>query len=49
MESVVLLSQRKAEDSPEAETGQDGLAKATYEEIQKYVAEHGDRIYATNL
>ena len=25
VESVVLLSQRKAEDSPEAETGQDGL------------------------
>lgn len=45
MESVVLLSQRKAEDSPEAETGQDGLAAtgaettAAYEEIRKYVAE----------
>lgn len=45
MESVVLLSQCKAEDSPEAEIGQDGLAAtgaettAAYKEIQKYVAE----------
>ena len=45
VESVVLLSQRKAEGSPDAEIGQDGLAatgaetKAAHKEIQKYVAE----------
>ncbi|MDY3871620.1 MAG: 23S rRNA (uracil(1939)-C(5))-methyltransferase RlmD, partial [Roseburia lenta] len=48
VESVVLLSQQKADDYLEVEIDLDELdatsaeTKATYEEIKKYVAEHND-------
>ena len=48
METVVLLSQQKADDYLEVEIDLDELdatsaeTKATYEEIKKYVAEHNE-------
>lgn len=55
VESVVLLSQQKADDYLEVEIDLDELdatsaeTKATYEEIKKYVAEHNDRMKVSNL
>lgn len=55
VETVVLLSQRKADDYLEVEIDLDELdatsaeTKATYEEIKKYVAEHNDGMKVTNL
>ena len=54
-ESVVLLSQQKADDYLEVEIDLDELdatsaeTKATYEEIKKYVAEHNDGMKVSNL
>lgn len=54
-ETVVLLSQRKADDYLEVEIDLDELdatsaeTKATYEEIKKYVAEHNDGMKVSNL
>lgn len=48
VETVVLLSQQKADDYLEVEIDLDELdatsaeTKATYEEIKKYVAEHNE-------
>ena len=48
IETVVLLSQQKADDYLEVEIDLDELdatsaeTKATYEEIKKYVAEHNE-------
>ena len=55
VESVVLLSQQKADDYLEVEIDLDELdatsaeTKATYEEIKKYVAEHNDGMKVSNL
>ena len=55
VETVVLLSQRKADDYLEVEIDLDELdatsaeTKATYEEIKKYVAEHNDGMKVSNL
>ena len=55
METVVLLSQQKADDYLEVEIDLDELdatsaeTKATYEEIKKYVAEHNDGMKVSNL
>ena len=55
VETVVLLSQRKADDYIEAELKLDELdatsaeTKATYEEIKKYVAEHNEGMKVSNL
>lgn len=55
METVVLLSQRKADDYVEVELELDELdatsaeTKATYEEIKKYVAEHNDGMKVSSL
>ena len=55
METVVLLSQRKADDYVEVELKLDELdatsaeTKATYEEIKKYVAEHNEGMKVSNL
>lgn len=55
VETVVLLSQRKADDYIEADLKLDELdatsaeTKATYEEIKKYVAEHNEGMKVSNL
>ena len=55
VETVVLLSQRKADDYIEVELKLDELdatsaeTKATYEEIKKYVAEHNEGMKVSNL
>ena len=55
VETVVLLSQRKADDYLEVEIDLDELdatsaeTKATYEEIKKYVVEHNDGMKVSNL
>lgn len=55
VETVVLLSQRKADDYVEVELELDELdviseeTKATYEEIKKYVAEHNEGMKVSNL
>ena len=55
VETVVLLSQQKADDYLEVEIDLDELdatsaeTKATYEEIKKYVAEHNDGMKVSNL
>lgn len=55
IETVVLLSQRKADDYIEVELKLDELdatsaeTKATYEEIKKYIAEHNDGMKVSNL
>lgn len=55
METVVLLSQQKADDYLEVEIDLDELdatsaeTKATYEEIKKYVAEHNEGMKVSNL
>ena len=55
VESVVLLSQQKADDYLEVEIDLDELdatsaeTKATYERIKKYVAEHNDGMKVSNL
>ncbi len=55
VETVVLLSQRKADDYIELELKLDELdatsaeTKATYEEIKKYVAEHNGGMKVSNL
>ena len=55
METVVLLSQRKAVDFVEVELELDELdatsaeTKATYEEIKKYVAEHNEGMKVSYL
>ena len=55
METVVLLSQRKADDYVEVELELDELdvtsaeSKATYKEIKKYVAEHNEGMKVSNL
>ena len=54
-ETVVLLSQQKADDYLEVEIDLDELdatsaeTKATYEEIKKYVAEHNEGMKVSNL
>ena len=55
VETVVLLSRRKADDYIEVELKLDELdatsaeTKATYEEIKKYVAEHNEGMKVSNL
>jgi precorrin-6B methylase 2 len=55
VETVVLLSKRKADDYLEVEIDLDELdatsaeTKATYEEIKKYVEEHNDGMKVSNL
>ena len=55
VETVVLLSQQKADDYLEVEIDLDELdatsaeTKTTYEEIKKYVAEHNDGMKVSNL
>lgn len=55
VETVVLLSQQKADDYLEVEIDLDELdatsaeTKATYEEIKKYVAEHNEGMKVSNL
>lgn len=55
VETVVLLSQRKADDYIEVELKLNELdatsaeTKATYEEIKKYVAEHNEGMKVSNL
>ena len=55
METVVLLSQQKADDYVEVELELDELdltsaeSKATYDEIKKYVAEHNAGMKVSNL
>lgn len=55
VETVVLLSQRKADDYIEVELKLDELdatsaeTKATYEGIKKYVAEHNEGMKVSNL
>ena len=55
LETVVLLSQQKADDYLEVEIDLDELdatsaeTKATYEEIKKYVAEHNEGMKVSNL
>lgn len=55
VETVVLLSQRKADDYIEVELKLDELdatsaeTKATYEEIKKYVAEHNEGMKVSSL
>ena len=55
VETVVLLSQRKADDYLEVEIDLDELdatsaeTKATYEQIKKYVAEHNEGMKVSNL
>ncbi len=55
VETVVLLSQRKADDYLEVEIDLDELdatsaeTKATYEVIKKYVAEHNDGMKVSSL
>ena len=55
VETVVLLSQRKADDYIEVELKLDELdatsaeTKATYEEIKKYVAEHNEGMKVSNF
>ena len=55
VETVVLLSQRKADDYIEVDLDLDELditsaeSKATYAEIKKYVAEHNAGVKVSNL
>ena len=55
VETVVLLSQRKADDYVEVELELDELdltsaeSKATYEDIKAYVAEHNDGMKVSSL
>ncbi len=55
VETVVLLSQRKADDYLEVEIDLDELdatsaeTKATYEQIKKYVAEHNEGMKVSTL
>ena len=55
VETVCLLSNRKADDYIEVELKLDELdatsaeTKATYEEIKKYVAEHNEGMKVSNL